>query len=394
MPTGRPGGIGSDIVASPDDDDDTPEPPDTPQPQDPNAPRPPGNVPGQLIGARDNYPNSHLDNPRNPFYQTAAAPIIGKGVPALITAPLGKLALCRISASAITTSTIWMPGWLRTSIAQSRTWSGQVFRNSLVVTSAYRPATRAEAAERGMDERTSQESVYARGHAPGGVHFPAGRPGGSNHGPGRALDFARLSGRALTWLRANAGRFGLETSDTGTAGSTTCLTSNCRAAGAAPPARDRARRSKRNNGPLMRKTGKRRLIALPGGGRRQRSKRGPQHLPAAGAGLAATPLATRGCPARPACRYAPAARAGSVATVAIFHGVPPPAVVQQSDIVQPPEAPVALPPQEAAPSPVAPRRRPIFRPRPRSCRRLHAGARTPCCRRAKRWTSSSKPQQN
>ena len=40
---------------------------------------------------------------------TAAVPIIGKGAPALITAPLGKLALCRISASVITTSMIWMP---------------------------------------------------------------------------------------------------------------------------------------------------------------------------------------------------------------------------------------------------------------------------------------------
>ena len=81
LPTGQPGGIGSDIVASPDDNDDAPEPPDTPPPEDPNAPRPPGNVPGQLIGARDNYPNSHLDNPRNPFYRDSGRTDYRQGRP-------------------------------------------------------------------------------------------------------------------------------------------------------------------------------------------------------------------------------------------------------------------------------------------------------------------------
>ena len=137
--------------------------------------------------------------------------------------------------------------------------------NTLTVSSAYRPATRAEAAERGMDERTSQESVYARGHAPGGAHFPAGPPGGSNHGPGRALDFnPALSGRALTWLRENAGRYGLET--LGSRGGRPYDVPHIQlqgggrgAAGARPSAQD-----KRNNGPLMPKTGRRRSIAAAG----------------------------------------------------------------------------------------------------------------------------------
>jgi hypothetical protein len=69
---------------------------------------------------------------------------------------------------------------------------------------------------------------------------------------------------------------------------TTSLTSNCAAAAAAPPVRARARKSNRNKEPSMRKTGKRRS-----GGVRP-SKAGPRRLPAAGAGSAAKPLATRG----------------------------------------------------------------------------------------------------
>jgi hypothetical protein len=76
--TGIDPGIGHGVEV---DDDDTPEPPDTPPEQDPNAPRPPGNVPGQLIGARDNYPNSHLDNPRNPFYQNSGRTNYPQGRP-------------------------------------------------------------------------------------------------------------------------------------------------------------------------------------------------------------------------------------------------------------------------------------------------------------------------
>src|SRR4029077_8107558 len=42
-----------------------------------------------------------------------------------------------------------------------------------------------------------------------GRSFPAGRPGGSNHGHGRAIDF--LSSPPISWLRAHAGQYGLET---------------------------------------------------------------------------------------------------------------------------------------------------------------------------------------
>ena len=83
--------------------------------------------------------------------------------------------------------------------------------NTLVASSGMRFAERDEALEHLNDPRLSQASVYSRANPRSGRSFAAARPGNSNHGHGRAIDFSpRLSGPALTWLRANAGRYGLE----------------------------------------------------------------------------------------------------------------------------------------------------------------------------------------
>ena len=153
-----------------------------------------------------------MDNPRNPFYQNSGRTDYPQGRPGVdyrTARQAGIVPNFRVGDYNVHDLDARLIANINRAIVDMERAG---IPNTLTVSSAYRPATRAEAAERGMDQRTSQESVYARGHAPGGRHFAAGRPGGSNHAPGRALDFnPGLSGRALTWLRANARNYGLET---------------------------------------------------------------------------------------------------------------------------------------------------------------------------------------
>jgi len=194
----------------PDEHDDAPEPQDTSQPpQDPNAPRPPENIPGQVTGARGTYTNSHLDNPRvNSNYRDSGRTDYPQGRPGIDFRTARQAGIephFRIEDINVRD----VDARLVERINRAMQDMPANLRDNLVATSGWRPAHRGEAHEHAMDPRTSQESVYTRYNPNGRNAGPAARPGGSNHGPGRAIDFR--PGPALSWLRAHAREYGLET---------------------------------------------------------------------------------------------------------------------------------------------------------------------------------------
>jgi hypothetical protein len=198
------------------DDDDAPEPEgDRSAPTgDPNAPRPPGDIParpGQLVGSNGTYENPHADTPQTSRdYRDSGRTDYPQGRPGIDFRTARQAGIePQFRTGDINTGDLdaRLIANINRLLADPRT--PQYVRDELTATSGYRPAHRGEAIERGMDQRLSQESVRSRANPVSGRGFPAGRPGYSNHGPGRAIDFQ--PGRALDYVRAHAREYGLET---------------------------------------------------------------------------------------------------------------------------------------------------------------------------------------
>jgi len=213
VPQQQPGQQGAE-PAEPAEHDDAPEPQDTSQPpQDPNAPRPPENIPGQLIGSRGTYQNERADNPRtNRNYLDSGRLDNPQGEPGVTfrtARQAGVEPLFRIEDINVRDVDAKLVENINRALRDMEQRTG-IPANSLVATSGQRFATRGGAIIHGMDPRTGQESVRSRGNpSSGGGGFPAAPPGRSNHGAGRALDFAASPAR--TWLRQHAREYGLET---------------------------------------------------------------------------------------------------------------------------------------------------------------------------------------